>query len=175
MKETWKDSWRCLRRRQTQQSVNNNVTPYSLLPFIWTKRCAITCDIASHRKRLPDIVQCEMFCDAIAGDLLTIASNCLASWDFKNFLRWNAMDFQWTGEREETLLNTLPTYHHRVTKDMLMSEICKEIGCDRKSFHEIVFLCTMHFLLHRFFAYVVPYVGFDWWRVPICWIIYMEC
>ena len=71
------------------------------------------------------------------------------------------MDFQWTGEREETLLNTLPAYHHHVTKDMLMSEICKEIGCDRKSFHEIVFLCTMHFLSHRFFPYVVPYIGFD--------------
>ena len=45
--------------------------------------CAISCGAMSHRKRLPDIVQCERFCDAIAGDFSTIASNRLASRDFE--------------------------------------------------------------------------------------------
>ena len=142
--------------------------------------CAISCGAMLHRRRLPDIAQCERFCDAIAGDFSTIASNRLASRDFElvqkcccnqsddmrslAFLRW-IFGGPRKGRRFPSNCGGISacqpiTIAWRKTRwwqkyvrrlDVTVSNLMKLSYCARCIFYRT-----------DFFACVVPYIGFDW-------------
>ena len=95
---------------------------------------------------MPKIAQCEDACDATAGDFLIIASNCFASQGFEhvqNLFAIMAENFVCTQGAKEKIMEMwqdmptlfdlkLPAYHNRVTKDVLLTKMSREIGCNSK-------------------------------------------
>ena len=80
------------------------------------------------------------------------------------------MDFQWTEELEEILLqmwrdrealyNISLTAYNQGQIDVRIFFTRLDVTVSN-----LMKLCAMHFYRTFFFAYVVPYIGFDWGRI----------